>query len=85
MSNEQTALTVFENRLTASVALIQALGGGWDSSQLPAAPMDDAAAKVSDAADPAPASPAKSDDSGIGGWLHTMSDRIAAVFSGPAP
>jgi NodT family efflux transporter outer membrane factor (OMF) lipoprotein len=35
LSNEQTALTVFENRLTASVALIQALGGGWDTSQTP--------------------------------------------------
>jgi outer membrane protein TolC len=35
LSNEETALTIMQNRLTASVALIQALGGGWDSSQLP--------------------------------------------------
>jgi outer membrane protein TolC len=35
LGNEQTALTVFQDRLVASVALIQALGGGWDASQLP--------------------------------------------------
>jgi NodT family efflux transporter outer membrane factor (OMF) lipoprotein len=35
LQNEQTALTVLQNRLIASVALIQALGGGWDTSQLP--------------------------------------------------
>ena len=34
MSN-QTALLVQENRLIANVALIQALGGGWNASQLP--------------------------------------------------
>jgi NodT family efflux transporter outer membrane factor (OMF) lipoprotein len=32
--SEQAALTVFVNRLTASVTLIQALGGGWATSQL---------------------------------------------------
>ena len=35
LSDEQTALTIYQNRLTASVALINALGGGWDASQLP--------------------------------------------------
>ncbi len=35
LSNQETALTVLQNRLTASVALIQALGGGWDTSLLP--------------------------------------------------
>ena len=35
LGNEQTALTVFQDRLVASVALIQALGCGWDASQLP--------------------------------------------------
>ena len=32
LSNKQTALTIAQNRLTASVSLIQALGGGWRSS-----------------------------------------------------
>jgi NodT family efflux transporter outer membrane factor (OMF) lipoprotein len=35
LNNKQSALTIFENRLLASVTLIEALGGGWDSSQLP--------------------------------------------------
>jgi NodT family efflux transporter outer membrane factor (OMF) lipoprotein len=35
LSDQQTALQVQENRLIASVALVQALGGGWDISQLP--------------------------------------------------
>ncbi len=32
---EETALTVLSSRLQASVALIEALGGGWNSGQLP--------------------------------------------------
>jgi len=32
---EQTALTVTENQLTASVTLVEAIGGGWDASKLP--------------------------------------------------
>jgi NodT family efflux transporter outer membrane factor (OMF) lipoprotein len=35
LSDQETALQVQQNRLIASVALVQALGGGWDSSQLP--------------------------------------------------
>jgi NodT family efflux transporter outer membrane factor (OMF) lipoprotein len=35
LNNAETALTVRQNQLVASVALIQALGGGWDLSQLP--------------------------------------------------
>ncbi len=37
LSYEQTALSIQGSRLVASVALIQALGGGWDASVLPAA------------------------------------------------
>jgi len=35
LSAEQTALTVLSNRLQASVVLIEAVGGGWNASQLP--------------------------------------------------
>jgi len=35
LADQETALQVQENRLIASVALVQALGGGWDISQLP--------------------------------------------------
>ncbi|HYM03074.1 MAG TPA: efflux transporter outer membrane subunit [Stellaceae bacterium] len=35
LNDEEAALTVLQNRLTASVALIQAMGGGWDAAQLP--------------------------------------------------
>jgi NodT family efflux transporter outer membrane factor (OMF) lipoprotein len=34
---EETALGVTSNRLTASVTLIQAIGGGWDAGKLPGA------------------------------------------------
>ncbi len=34
LSAEETALTVQEDRFTSSVALIEALGGGWDASML---------------------------------------------------
>lgn len=34
LSSEETALTVLSDRLQASVALIQALGGGWSTTQL---------------------------------------------------
>ena len=36
LSNEQTALTIRQNRFTATVALIRALGGGWQEIELPA-------------------------------------------------
>ena len=35
LSARQSALTILQTRLGASVALVQALGGGWDSAQLP--------------------------------------------------
>jgi NodT family efflux transporter outer membrane factor (OMF) lipoprotein len=38
LSAQQTELTVRQSRLVASVALIQALGGGWEAAELPPAP-----------------------------------------------
>jgi NodT family efflux transporter outer membrane factor (OMF) lipoprotein len=35
-SNERNAISILGNRLTDSVGLIEAIGGGWDDSQLPA-------------------------------------------------
>jgi NodT family efflux transporter outer membrane factor (OMF) lipoprotein len=35
LANAETALNIRQSRLVAAVALIQALGGGWDRSQLP--------------------------------------------------
>ena len=35
LSAEETALSVLSSRLQASVALIEAVGGGWDAAQLP--------------------------------------------------
>ena len=34
-SNERNAISILGNRLTDSVGLIEAIGGGWDESQLP--------------------------------------------------
>jgi len=35
LSDQRTAVDILARRLTASVLLIEALGGGWDTSQLP--------------------------------------------------
>ncbi len=35
LTNRETALGIVQNQLTSSVALIQALGGGWTTSDLP--------------------------------------------------
>jgi outer membrane protein TolC len=35
LANAETAVNIRQSRLVASVALVQALGGGWDASQLP--------------------------------------------------
>jgi len=37
LSNQQTAVNLRIQQMTSSVQLIEALGGGWDASQLPAA------------------------------------------------
>ncbi len=36
LGDEQTTLAILNSRLTASVTLIEGVGGGWDRSQLPA-------------------------------------------------
>jgi len=38
LGDQQTALSIQQSRLVASVALIEALGGGWSASTLPAGP-----------------------------------------------
>ena len=35
LTNQQAAVTLRRDQMTASVQLIEALGGGWDASQLP--------------------------------------------------
>jgi hypothetical protein len=35
LQNQRSAVDILTRRLVASVSLIQALGGGWDSSRLP--------------------------------------------------
>ena len=35
LADDETALTIRQNRLVASASLIQALGGGWSMAQLP--------------------------------------------------
>ena len=37
LSNQQTEVALRVNEMTAAVELVQALGGGWNVSQLPAA------------------------------------------------
>ena len=36
LQNQRSAVEILTRRMIASVSLIQALGGGWDASQLPA-------------------------------------------------
>ena len=35
LNNQRTAVTVLQRRMTSAVALVRALGGGWDASTLP--------------------------------------------------
>jgi outer membrane protein TolC len=51
LSNQQTQVTLRVNEMTAAVELVQALGGGWNASQLPEASTvtsKEAAQKVSE-------------------------------------
>jgi outer membrane protein TolC len=34
LGDQQSELTIQQNRLVAAVTLIEALGGGWDTSEL---------------------------------------------------
>jgi NodT family efflux transporter outer membrane factor (OMF) lipoprotein len=46
LQSEQTALQVFINRLTASVTLIEALGGGWSTAQQSSLPPRQSSAQI---------------------------------------
>jgi outer membrane protein TolC len=35
LTNQQTAVNLRRNQMTATVQLIEALGGGWDAAQMP--------------------------------------------------
>jgi outer membrane protein TolC len=35
LGDEQTAVTLLQRRMTSAVDLVKAMGGGWDTSQLP--------------------------------------------------
>ena len=48
LSNEQTALTVLESQLTGTVALVQALGGGWSPKAIEKAADEDVTRRTSD-------------------------------------
>ena len=37
LQTERTAVDILTRRMAASVLLVEALGGGWDASRLPAA------------------------------------------------
>lgn len=52
LSNQESAVNIRQSRLVASVNLIEALGGGWNASQLPTADQ-----VKNDISQPAPASP----------------------------
>ena len=62
LNDERTAVTILQRRMTAAVGLVQAVGGGWDASQLPSydqlrsAAMADPANTVK-VAEPRPAGP----------------------------
>ena len=58
LTNETTAVSLLSRRMTSSVALVKALGGGWDTSSLPSA--TDLLAKQPPAV--APGQPAKASE-----------------------
>jgi len=37
LTNKRAAVTILQQRMTAAVQLVRALGGGWNASSLPAA------------------------------------------------
>ncbi len=72
LSNEQTALGIRQSQMITSVALIQALGGGWDVSQMPTDPRGDEFRTVAANAVPPAAKPRS--------WLGIMADQIRSSF-----
>jgi outer membrane protein TolC len=74
LGNQQSALSIRRDRLLASVALIRALGGSWDVTQLPAEASNALAAPreagPTTGSNPANTSPASTTGSGFfNGWF----------------
>jgi hypothetical protein len=64
LGNQQAAVNVRTLQMTASVQLIEALGGGWDASQLPTAHQVISRSAPAAPATAAPPSPPPSNGSG---------------------
>ncbi len=63
-TNQQVAVNIRTQQMTASVQLIEAVGGGWDASQLPTPQQVISRSAPAPAATPAAASPAPSNGNG---------------------
>lgn len=66
LSNEETAVSIRQSRMVASVDLIEALGGGWDVSKLPTVDQVESHPNSSIFSPPLPPPPAPADTSALG-------------------